>query len=112
MSAIFAKNLKAYRTMNGMTQSDLANAAGLTRSAINNYESGKSEPKFDAMCKLANVLGVDVMQLRQSENIPTYIMKSLITDDEHALLAAFREADPVYQGVALDILRQHKRKAE
>jgi hypothetical protein len=34
----------------------------------------------------------------------------LVTDDEAGLLQAYREADPIYQNVALDILRSHRRQ--
>lgn len=112
MSQVFARNLKAYRTMLGMTQNDLAMSVDLTRSSINNYESGKSEPSFEVLCKLAAILGIDITQLIYDEDIPEYTRRSLVTDEESALLQVFREADPIYQGVALDILRQHKRKAE
>lgn len=109
MSQIFAKNLRAYRMMSRMTQQDLASAAGVTRSAINNYEAGKSEPSFEALCHLADILGVSLTELVTQHEIPDYARRELVTDDESAVLQAYREADPVYQSVALDILRSHRR---
>ena len=42
----------------GMSQSDLARAAGLNRATISRYLSGEVEPRHDAAHKLAIALGV------------------------------------------------------
>jgi len=110
MSINFARNLKAYRNAMRMTQADLAKAAGITRAVINNYELGRSEPSFDNLCKMADVLGVEITDLVEPEaQIPNYIRRIQVTDDESALVQAYREADPVYRAVALEILRNHRR---
>lgn len=110
MSKTFAKNLKAFRVSAGLTQDELARRTGIARTAIANYESGRSEPTFTALCSLIGQLGVDADQLitEQDFGLP-YIYMRQVTDDEAALLDAYRKADEVYQGVALDILRQHKK---
>lgn len=110
MSKIFAKNLRFFRTNLGLTQEELAKRVGLTRTAIANYEIGRSEPTFEALCWLTRELGVELDQLltEQDFGVP-YIYTRQVTDEEAALLSAYREADPVYQTVALDILRQHKK---
>ena len=109
MSQTFAQNLKAYRQLARMTQQDLATSTGVTRSAINNYEAGKSEPSFEALCHISDILGVSLTDLVTDHEIPDYARRELVTDDESAVLQAYREADPVYQSVALDILRSHRR---
>lgn len=110
MSKVFAKNLRFYRRNLGITQEELARRVGSTRSSINNYESGKSEPNFEGLCCLTRELGVDLDQLlmEQDYTVP-YIYTRQVTDDEAALLEVFREADEVYQNVAYDILKQHKK---
>ena len=110
MSKTFAKNLKAFRMSAGLTQDELARRTGIARTAIANYESGRSEPTFTALCSLIGQLGVDADQLitEQDFGIP-YIYMRQVTDDEAALLDAYRKADEVYKGVALDILRSHKK---
>ena len=110
MSKLFAANLRAYRAMAGMTQTELAKATGTTRSMINNYEQGRSEPSFEVLCRMAAALGVELDALvKEHEYYPEYIRTMQVTDDESALLQAYREADTVYQGVALEILRTHRR---
>ena len=110
MSKVFAQNLKFYRRNLGITQEELAQRVGTNRNAIANYEQGRAEPSFQALCALCRELGVDADQLitEQDFGIP-YIYMRQVTDDEAALLDAYRKADEVYQGVALDILRQHKK---
>ena len=109
MSRTFAENLRLYRNMLGLTQTELAKAVGITRSAVNNYEAAQSEPSFEVLCKFADVLGVELTALIQKRlDIPNYIRTAQITDDESALLQAYRGADPVYQTVALEILRGHQ----
>ena len=109
MSKNFARNLRAYRAMANLTQTDLAKACEITRAAVNNYELGRSEPSFANLCKMAAVLGVEVTDLiSDSLIIPNYVRVAQVTDEESALLQLFREADPVYRSVAMDILRAHK----
>ena len=110
MSKLFAENLRFFRSNLGITQEELAQRVGTNRNAIANYEQGRAEPSFQALCALCRELGVDANQLitEQDFGIP-YIYMRQVTDDEAALLDAYRKADEVYQGVALDILRSHKK---
>lgn len=110
MSKIFAKNLKTFRVLAGMTQTDLAYIVGSTRSNINNYEHDHGEPSFEMLCKMADVLGISIVDLvTEHETFPDFVRRYQLTDEESALIDAYREADPIYQGVALTILREHKK---
>lgn len=53
---IFARRLKELRDKRGWNQSDLASEAGLTPSAISQFESGQREPRFSSIVKLAHAL--------------------------------------------------------
>ena len=109
MSILFGKNLRTYRMMAGLTQEYLAKSAGVTRNAIANYESGRSEPNFEQLCVFSRTLGVEVSDLiTEHLEYPQYVHRMQVTDDESALLQAYRDADPVYRNVVLDILRSHK----
>lgn len=63
---MFEKNLKYFRLKNNMSMKDLASACGLTSMAISNYESGKRQPDMDTINKLAEVLGVHVVDFLAS----------------------------------------------
>lgn len=54
------QKLKAIRALRGMTQSDLAEAAGVSPTAIAEYERGKRDLRTDTVRKLCDALGVTV----------------------------------------------------
>jgi transcriptional regulator with XRE-family HTH domain len=50
-----------------MTQEDLADASGVSRSTISRLESGTQEPRPSTTSKLADVLGVEPQDLADYE---------------------------------------------
>ena len=61
---LLADNLRRLRRERGMTQRDLARAAGLTREVVAGYEQGRTVPHRDCVAALAYALGVSVESLR------------------------------------------------
>lgn len=53
------KNIRTLRQRKKMTQEELAQALFVTRQTVSNYETGKSRPDVEMVCKIAEVLGVD-----------------------------------------------------
>ena len=51
------EKLKAARIAAGMTQQQLAEAAGLTQKDVSRYESGKHEPGALTLKRMAQALG-------------------------------------------------------
>ena len=68
---MISKNIKYYRLIKSMSKKDLAEAVNVTPMAISNYESGKRKPEIDILKKIANVLGVRVVDFLtvRNENI-------------------------------------------
>ncbi|HHW89456.1 MAG TPA: helix-turn-helix transcriptional regulator [Clostridiales bacterium] len=66
---IFAKRLKNLRIDNGLTQQELADAIGTTRSAVAQWESGNNRPISKTIEKIAEVLNTDVNYLLGTETI-------------------------------------------
>lgn len=65
----FGEKLRKYRTEKGLTQAELAKAAGLGLKTITNYESGATYPKSREVYKtLANILGVDADHLHNEND--------------------------------------------
>lgn len=54
----FGKILKLVLTMEGLSQSWLADRLGLARPTIATYISGRSEPSLSNLCKIADILDV------------------------------------------------------
>lgn len=54
----FSENLKALRKSRSLRQEDLAHELNLSRSQINNYENGFSEPDLTTLFRLASYFNV------------------------------------------------------
>lgn len=52
------KNLRKVRRETGMTMKSLAEMIGVSESAISQYETGKRQPAFDILIKLAEIFNV------------------------------------------------------
>lgn len=79
---IFAKRLEELREERGWTQSDLARKAGLTPSAISQFESEGREPRFSSIVKLAHALEASPAYLAGLEEYETENeeMRALLRD--------------------------------
>ncbi len=55
--------LKRLRTLNALTQAELAEKAGLTTAAVARIERDEAEPRPTTLRKLAEVLGVQPREL-------------------------------------------------
>ena len=100
--------IKTRRISRGMTQDQLADAIGVSPSAVGMYESGRRKPKDNIVEALADVFNVSKWSIlyREDEIIvdtPT-ITKDELTLDERRLLAAYRAAEPSFQKAAIQLL--------
>lgn len=57
---MFCKTLKKLRKSHNMTQDELAEMLSLSRSAISLYETGRREPDYSILTKLADIFDVSV----------------------------------------------------
>ena len=51
------------RKLHGITQQDLADYLGVTRTTVHNYESGRSNPSMKMAKKIADHLKFDINEL-------------------------------------------------
>ncbi len=58
-AARFADNLKRARARSGLSQTQLANAAGISHSEIYRLEAGTREPRLGTLLNLGNALGIE-----------------------------------------------------
>ena len=56
--------LSVLREAKGMSQRDLAKAAGLSASAIASYETGSRMPRVDSALAISKVLSTDVTMIQ------------------------------------------------
>jgi transcriptional regulator with XRE-family HTH domain len=60
MSGTFPEILRRTRDDKGLSQSDLAEKAGMQPSAISHFEAGRRSPSFDNLKRLADALNVTI----------------------------------------------------
>ncbi len=59
--------IKERRLLLGLTQQDLADYTGVSARFIKSVESGGSNPSMKTMCKMAEVLGLEIV-IKVKEN--------------------------------------------
>lgn len=57
------KSLKILRKKRNLTQKDVADAVGITFQTYSYYETGRTKPTPETLCKLADFFGVTVDEL-------------------------------------------------
>ena len=75
----FSERLKTIRKKRGFTQGYVADEVGITRPAYTAYESGKREPDFSILSKLAEVYGVSTDYLLGIE-VPSWASEKDVVD--------------------------------
>ena len=71
MNAV-SKNLKEIRQAKGLTQDQLAEALHVTRQAVSNWETGRSEPDIETLLALAEALDTGADALIYGPEPPKY----------------------------------------
>ena len=60
---ITGKNIRRQRTKKGLTQDQLAERLNVTRQAISNWETGKTQPDIETVTRLAEIFEISVEEL-------------------------------------------------
>lgn len=87
------ERLRILRNEQGITQQQLADRAGISRSNINTWESGKSLPLPDGLIALADCFGctVDYLLGRESEEGMIVLKTDQYSDDEQEFIKLYRQ---------------------
>ena len=72
--AQFDKILKLLRNEKNMSQQELADALGISKSSINMYERGERQPNFEVLETIADFFNVDIDYLLGRTNKTTNII--------------------------------------
>ncbi len=62
-----ADNIKKYRQAKHMTQDQLAEKLNVTRQAVSNWETGKTQPDIDTLTQIAEVFEISIEELIYEE---------------------------------------------
>lgn len=90
----FAKNLKKYRKKKNLSQEKLGKSLNYGSTAIANYESGRNEPSFDSLIKLAEILDITIDEL----------LGVKLKSEEKQLLSAFKKLNNEKKKTILDLI--------
>lgn len=73
------ENLKRIRKARGLTQEELGNIVGVSKSSISQYESGNKTPSFEIALKLAEALDCESADLVSARDIIANIKQKIAT---------------------------------
>lgn len=72
----FAFNLKLLRTFKGISQEEMSQKVGVTRSSLSAYEVGTAEPSYENLIRISEFLGVTLDKLLKTD-LSEYTEKQL-----------------------------------
>lgn len=62
--------IKAYRTKLGQTQAELASACNVKQNTVSAWETGRSEPDFESLKKMADIFNCSLDELLGQKEKP------------------------------------------
>lgn len=99
------ENIKKRRESSGMSQAQLGERIGKTRSAISQYESGKIVPRMGVVEDLARALDVTKADILKSSVSYFMIDMNDADSDEHELIGLYREMTTQQKDAMLVVAR-------
>lgn len=99
----FAKKLKKLRLENGISQKDLADELGISRSCLANYETGKRQPDNEMLVKIADRFQVLVDYLVDRTNYRTLTLSMREIDECNRIKHKFQKQGSLLDLSALDL---------
>ena len=105
-----AVTLSILRTIRRWSQSELAEAAGVTNSAISDYERGKVDPQTQTLQKLVRALGLPLSALDQTQAFLQMIRAQM--DLGETRISAAEGASPPFSNAAALSPKERELRAE
>lgn len=100
-------NIKAAREKQGLTQQECADLFDVKLRAWQTYEQGVSEPKFEVLCKIADVFGVTTDYLLGREPAPDpFADRNLNKESEADVIDKYMSLPPNIRACLMDVLLQ------
>lgn len=90
---MFAEKLKELRKKQGLTQQELADKLGLSRSAIAKYEIGEREPNFETAELIADFFNCNLDSLISQKQITDYFVTLKRTELKKAIFGTAHISD-------------------
>lgn len=94
------ENIRRYRVLNNMSQTDLGNALGLKHGAISSWEKNRTEPNMGQIEKMCMIFGCKKSDLIEFKRDATNYEAGTIE-----LIDLFSKATPEQRQAVLNLLR-------
>jgi transcriptional regulator with XRE-family HTH domain len=95
--SVFSNIFKKIREQSGLTQQQMADKLGISRSAIGMYENGEREPNFETLELIADTFNVDMNYLLGKKPTTEVIPDSFHLNDYAKQFAQFISTNPDYK---------------
>lgn len=105
----FPNIFRKIREQSGLTQQQMADKLGVSRSAIGMYENGEREPNFETLELIADTFNVDMNYLLGKKPTTEVISDRYYLDDDARDMAQFMYENPEYK-VLFDASRKVKKE--
>ena len=105
----FPNIFRKIREQSGLTQQQMADKLGVSRSAIGMYENGEREPNFETLELMADTFNVDMNYLLGKKPTTEVIPDRYYLDDDARDMAQFIYENPEYK-VLFDASRKVKKE--
>ena len=93
----FPNIFRKIREQSGLTQQQMADKLGVSRSAIGMYENGEREPNFETLELIADTFNVDMNYLLGKKPTTEVIPDRYYLDDDARDMAQFMYENPEYK---------------
>lgn len=94
--------IKTIRVNAGLSRKEFAKMIGSSQSAITYWESGKRQPRFDQLEKIATAFGLDIQDIYKTD---TAISKPLeLSDTTQILIKNFESLNGKGQSKAIELI--------
>lgn len=102
MHAEVGQRIRSLRQKKGMLQEELARRAGLSPSALSNFEQGRRRTSLDWLRKISKALGVPMSELIPESRVRKPLAQN---EEEEKLLALWRKlGSPELQDQLLEVI--------
>ena len=105
----FPNIFRKIREQSGLTQQQMADKLGVSRSAIGMYENGEREPNFETLELIADTFNVDMNYLLGKKPTTEVIPDRYYLDNDARNMAQFMYENPEYK-VLFDASRKVKKE--
>ena len=104
--------IKQLRTEKEMRQTELARILKIGQATMSNWETGRSEPDYDALIEMSQIFGTSIDYILGNSDIKKApsLEDAGLSAEEAELLKLFRAAPKALQDAALRVLEANQRK--